>query len=144
MDVDPLTLLVAAPLSDAALLALGQSAFGPFEIVHEAVAVVVDAVGADLVHRGVDVALGVVSPRRFVPEYQIRICRRDFEPLGLESVGDAQVLVVVSRQIEGLSLNLRAPLVINVDARRGRQIIAKDPLPVQFILPTASDLRRSA
>ena len=30
----------------------------------------------------------------------------------------------------GCALNLRAPLVINVEGRRGRQVVAKDPLPV--------------
>ena len=35
----------------------------------------------------------------------------------------------------GCRLNLRAPLVINVEGRRGRQVIAKDPLPVRLMLP---------
>ena len=62
----------------------------------------------------------------------------------LDNLRDAQVAVIVSRQAEGLSLNLRAPLVINVEARRGRQVIAKDALPVQFLLPSVEPLRRSA
>lgn len=91
-----------------------------------------------------DTALGVVSPRRFVPDYQLRISRQDLEPLGLAGAGDAQIVVVVARHPEGLSLNLRAPLVINVEGRRGRQVIAKDPLSVQFALPTSGELLRVA
>jgi flagellar assembly factor FliW len=91
-----------------------------------------------------DAALGVVSPRRFVPDFQLRIARQEVEPLGLASADGAQIVVIVSRHAEGLSLNLRAPLVINVDTRRGRQVIAKDPLPVQFALSTVGELRRSA
>ena len=34
------------------------------------------------------VALAVVSPRRFVKDYQVRVSRRDIEPLGLKSPGD--------------------------------------------------------
>jgi flagellar assembly factor FliW len=91
-----------------------------------------------------DMALGVVSPRRFVPDYQLRISRQDLEPLGLAGAHEAQIVVIVSRHPEGLSLNLRAPLVINIEGRRGRQVIAKDPLPVQFALPAGADLRRTA
>ncbi|BBO31880.1 flagellar assembly protein FliW [Lacipirellula parvula] len=89
-------------------------------------------------------ALGVVSPRRFVPDFQLRIARQDLAPLQLVEPTDAQVVVVVSRHAEGLALNLRAPLVINVDARKGRQVIAKDPLPVRLILPTDGEMRLTA
>jgi flagellar assembly factor FliW len=91
-----------------------------------------------------DTALGVVSPRRFVPDYQLRIARQDLAPLQVTSARDAQVVVVVSRHAEGLALNLRAPLVINVDARKGRQVIAKDPLPIRLVLPLNGELRMTA
>lgn len=91
-----------------------------------------------------DAALGVVNPRRFVPDYQLRISRQDLEPIGLAGAGDAQIVVIVARHPEGLSLNLRAPLIINVERRRGRQVIAKDPLPVQFALPSLGESRRAA
>jgi flagellar assembly factor FliW len=91
-----------------------------------------------------EAALGVVSPRRFVADYQLRVSRRDVAPLQLASPCDAQVVVIVSRHAEGLALNLRAPLVINVEARRGRQVIAKDPLPVRLVLPTSGDMRLTA
>lgn len=89
-------------------------------------------------------ALGVVSPRRFVSDYQLRIARQDLAPLQLVHATDAQVVVIVSRHPEGLALNLRAPLVINVDGRKGRQVIAKDPLPVRLILPTDGEMRLTA
>jgi flagellar assembly factor FliW len=91
-----------------------------------------------------DVALGVVSPRRYVPDFQLRIARQELVPLGLAEANDAQVVVIVSRHPEGLSLNLRAPLVINVDARRGRQVIAKDSLPVRLTLSAAEELKLTA
>ncbi len=91
-----------------------------------------------------ETALGVVSPRRFVADYQLRVNRQDLAPMQLASTRDAQVVVVVSRHPEGLALNLRAPLVINVEGRRGRQVIAKDPLPVRLILPSSGEMRLSA
>jgi flagellar assembly factor FliW len=91
-----------------------------------------------------EAALGVVSPRRFVADYQLRVSRQDLAPLQLATARDAQVVVIVSRHPEGLALNLRAPLVINVEGRRGRQVIAKDPLPVRLILPSTGEMRLTA
>lgn len=91
------------------------------------------------------VALGIVSPRRFVPDYQLRVDRDDLRSLDLDTVRDAEVVVIASRQPSGLTLNLRAPLVINVERKRGCQVIAKDAHPVQFPLASAPlQLRRSA
>jgi flagellar assembly factor FliW len=90
------------------------------------------------------VALAVVSPRRFVPEYQVRVSRRDIEPLGLESPSDAQVLVIVNQSGGSLTLNLKAPLVIHLETAQGRQVIAKDDHAVQHLLPAAPPLRKSA
>src|SRR5687767_10002949 len=39
-----------------------------------------------------EVALAVVSPRRFVPDYRVRVARRDIQPLGLSDSAGAQVL----------------------------------------------------
>jgi len=91
-----------------------------------------------------DVALAVVSPRRFVPDYQLRVARQDLAPLGLASDRDAQIVVIVGRRPEGLCLNLRAPLVINVEGRRGRQVVAKDSLPIRLMLPRDEELRMTA
>ena len=89
------------------------------------------------VDRG-DVALAVVSPRRFVPDYQMRIARRELEPLELENVGAAHVLVIFGRTQHSVTLNLKAPLVINLDRRLGRQVITNGQLPIQFEIPTRS------
>lgn len=90
------------------------------------------------------VALAVVSPRRFVPDYRVRVSRRDINPLGLDSPSDAQVLVIVNEASGSLTLNLKAPLVIHLELRLGRQVIAKDDHAIQHLLPGASPLRKSA
>ncbi len=91
------------------------------------------------------IALGVVSPRRFMPDYQLRTDRAELQSLELTTARDAEVVVIASRQASGLTLNLRAPLVINVERRRGCQVIAKDDLPVQFALSLPSiPLKRTA
>ena len=92
-----------------------------------------------------DVAMPVVSPRRFVTEYQVRLDPADVDLLQLSEVEQAFVLAVVSRNDETLTLNLRAPLVINLDRRIGSQIITVDAQPMQYELATLPTiLRRSA
>jgi flagellar assembly factor FliW len=91
-----------------------------------------------------DVALAVVSPRRFVPDYRVRVARRDVQPLNLATADEAQVLAIVNQHGEGLAINLKAPLVVHVAARLGRQIVAKDDHPVQHPLACQPPLRRTA
>jgi flagellar assembly factor FliW len=81
-----------------------------------------------------EVALAVVSPRRFVPDYQVRIPRSELSPLALDDMRDAQVVVVVGENGTGLTLNLKAPIVINLQARTGRQVVASGDLPLQYDL----------
>ena len=91
-----------------------------------------------------DLALAVVSPRRFVADYRARVTRRDLHGLQIESARDAHVLVVVGKDDCGLTVNLRAPLVINPQTRRGRQIVALDDHSMRYPLAATVPLRRSA
>jgi flagellar assembly factor FliW len=104
-----------------------------------------DALGwLQCVSRG-DVALAVVSPRRFVPDYQVRIPRSELTPLAIADIRQAQVVVVVGTTGTDLTLNLKAPIVINLEARTGRQVVASGELPLQYELKTnRQPLRKSA
>ena len=91
-----------------------------------------------------EVALAVVSPRRFVADYQVRVGRRDLAPLGDADSASLQVLVILNRCAEGLSLNLKAPLVVNLETKQGRQIVAKNDHEVRYVLGATIPMRRSA
>jgi flagellar assembly factor FliW len=92
-----------------------------------------------------DVALAVVSPRRFVPDYQVRIPRSELTPLALADMRQAQVVVVVGKTATGLTLNLKAPIVINLVARTGRQVVASGELSMQYeLVPQRPSLKKSA
>jgi flagellar assembly factor FliW len=92
-----------------------------------------------------DIALAVVSPRRFVPDYQVRIPRSELTPLALADMRQAQVVVVVGKTATGLTLNLKAPIVINLEARTGRQVVASGELSMQYELSTTQQpLKKSA
>jgi flagellar assembly factor FliW len=92
-----------------------------------------------------DVALAVVSPRRFVPDYQVRIPRSELSPLAMRDLRDAQLLVIVAQHTETLTLNLKAPIVINVEARTGRQVVASGDLPMRYeLVGRRSHFKKSA
>jgi flagellar assembly factor FliW len=91
-----------------------------------------------------DLALAVVSPRRFVPDYSVRVARRDVEPLAIADPADAQVLVVVGQVDGALALNLKAPLVVHLQERLGRQIVARDDHSVQHRLANGGPARKIA
>ncbi len=91
------------------------------------------------------VALPTVSPRRFVPGYRISLGRSQLTPLELAALDRAFALAVVNRNESGLTLNLRAPIIVNLDRRIGRQVITSDEQPIQLALPSSTvRLRKSA
>ena len=83
-----------------------------------------------------EVALPVVSPRRFVQDYEVRLEQEEVEKLQLAPNEQAYVLGIVGRDHDTLTLNLRAPLVINLNRRIGFQIITVDNQPMQYDLAT--------
>jgi flagellar assembly factor FliW len=82
--------------------------------------------------------LAVVSPSRFLPGLKMRIARRELEPLRLEGMKSARVLAIVGKTNRSVTLNLKAPLVINLHRRLGRQVITNGDLPLQYELGTAA------
>jgi len=78
-----------------------------------------------------EVAFAVVSPRRYVPGYRLHVARRELETLEIKDLHAARVLVILGKSGRSVTLNLKAPVVINLDRRLGRQVIANGDLPVQ-------------
>jgi flagellar assembly factor FliW len=92
-----------------------------------------------------EIAFAVVCPRRFVPEYQVRVSRGELSPLCLTEVREAQVLSILGKNERGLTLNLKAPLVINLERRLGRQVITNGDQPIQYpLVSDSAPLRKTA
>jgi flagellar assembly factor FliW len=89
-----------------------------------------------------EIALAVVSPRRFVPDYQVRVPRREIEAIELQDPSRSQVLVIVGKNERSVTLNLKAPLLLNMERQIGRQAIVVNDVPVQYELMTPQ--RRAA
>ncbi len=91
-----------------------------------------------------DVALPLVSPRRFVPAYRVRITKDQLTPLELAVLDHAFVLVAVSCHETGPTINLRAPIVVNLERRIGRQLVTSTVESIQqAILGESTTLRKS-
>jgi flagellar assembly factor FliW len=76
-------------------------------------------------------AMAVVSPRRFLPDYNVRVTRNQLVPLELSPEAPMFVLSILSKNDGQLTLNLRAPLVLNLQRQLGRQVITSDEQPTQ-------------
>ncbi len=73
-----------------------------------------------------DLAFVVTDPSRWCEDYEATIRREHMDILELEHVDDARVFVIVNKYDEALTANLQGPLVINLRARRGMQIVLSD------------------
>ena len=92
------------------------------------------------------VALPVISPRKFAPDYKVNVPTRQLAPLKLRSSDQVYILNVVSKSGKTLTTNLRSPIVVNLTQRLACQVITTDPLPLALPI-TLSDmpaLRRMA
>lgn len=89
-------------------------------------------------------ALAVVSPRRFVASYRIRVARHQLASLTLHDHDRMYVLSVVNKQDGQCVINLRAPILINLDRRLGCQLITNDDQPLQLPLTEPLVRRKSA
>lgn len=92
-----------------------------------------------------DTALAVVSPRRFAPDYKVRVAPSQLQALDLGPQDQLQVLTIVNKSEGRLTLNLRAPLLVNLSRRLGRQMVTNDEQPLQLpIAEVVTPLRKSA
>lgn len=73
-----------------------------------------------------DLAFVVCDPRLFVADYQVPAKLEELKTIGLEHAEEAQVFVIVNKVDGLLTGNFQGPLVINVENRRGRQLVLSD------------------
>lgn len=74
-------------------------------------------------------AFVVASPFTFFPKYDIEVDDNDIAEItggGLE-VPEVLCVVTISKDLSGITMNLRAPILLFNTVRLGRQIIINDP-----------------
>ena len=79
-------------------------------------------------------ALPVMDPLLVKEDYNPFVEDELLKPLGELNGENLFILVTVTvpEKLEELSVNLKAPIVINVDTRKACQIIVEDDLPVKY------------
>lgn len=79
-------------------------------------------------------AMPVMSPLLVRPDYNPRIQDELLTPLGELNEDNLFVLVTVKvpKNIEGMTINLKAPFIINTDNMKGGQLIVEDDEQVRF------------
>lgn len=71
------------------------------------------------------IAFVLINPLLFKPEYTVEVNEAEVLDLGLESEEDAAISVIVTMPSDPqkMTANLKAPLVFNLQNRKGRQVI---------------------
>ena len=79
-------------------------------------------------------AMPVVNPVDIVPEYDPTVNDDMLSGMGEFTQDNMYVLVTIKvpRDITQMTVNLKAPIIINADTRRGGQIIVEDDVDVRF------------
>jgi len=73
-----------------------------------------------------ELAFVVTDPTLFVTGYEVPIRQDQLETLALESLDDAQVLVIVNKYGECLTGNLQGPIVVNTMTGAAEQLVLAD------------------
>jgi len=68
----------------------------------------------------------VTDPSLFVRGYSVPVHPEQLATLGMSSLDEAQVFVIVNKTDQSLTGNLQGPLVINVRDRCGEQLVLSD------------------
>lgn len=92
------------------------------------------------------VALPLVSPRRFAADYKVGVTGRSLAPLHLRNSDRVFIMNVMSKSGKTLTINLRSPIVINLTQRLACQVITTEahPLALPISLGTTQTLRMAA
>ena len=81
-----------------------------------------------------DIAFPVADPLTVKEDYLPSVNEEMLVPLGEMKEENTYILVTVTvpKKVEDFSINLKAPIVINMETHKGAQIITEDDHPVKF------------
>ncbi|GAQ24371.1 flagellar assembly factor FliW [Tepidanaerobacter syntrophicus] len=87
------------------------------------------------------IALPVVNPYSFYPDYAPEISEEDLKRLKISSAEEALALCVItiSQDTSTITVNLKAPIIINVSERLADQLIAEN---ADYSIRQPLDIRR--
>lgn len=73
-------------------------------------------------------AFPIIEPKIFNPDYSIKLLPNELNSLDLETVNQACVytILTIPKNITEMSANMKAPIVINNQTKKARQIVLQD------------------
>lgn len=91
-------------------------------------------------------AFPVMQPNAVKTDYNPTVNDEVLSPLGELNEDNTYVLVTLtaSADVKETSVNLKAPIVINTDTRKGCQIIVEDDYPVKYKIYEAVQAKKKA
>lgn len=91
-------------------------------------------------------AFPVMQPNTVKPDYNPTVSDEMLSPIGELNEENTYVLVTLTAaaDVKESSVNLKAPIVINTETRKGCQIIVEDDYPVKFKIYEAVQSRKKA
>ncbi|MBQ3030084.1 MAG: flagellar assembly protein FliW, partial [Agathobacter sp.] len=80
-----------------------------------------------------DIAFPVTDPMHLIDDYNPSVSEEIIAPLGEMTDENTYLLVTVTvpKKVEDFSVNLKAPIVINMATNKGAQVITEDDYPVK-------------
>lgn len=81
-----------------------------------------------------DFAFPVMMPHIVKEDYKPNVNEELIAPLGELTEENTYILVTVTvpKKVEDFTVNLKAPIVINMDTNKGVQVIVEDDYPVKY------------
>lgn len=81
-------------------------------------------------------AMPVINPLDVKPDYKPTVSTEELEALGEMPIESTFILVTmtVPKEIEKMSVNLKAPFIINMENLQGAQLIVEDDYPVKYMV----------
>jgi flagellar assembly factor FliW len=81
-----------------------------------------------------DIAFPVMRPHAVKEDYTPNVNHEIVAPLGELTEENTYFLVTVTvpKKVEDFSVNLKAPIVINIDNNKGVQLIVEDDYPIKY------------
>ncbi len=75
-----------------------------------------------------ELAFAVLEPKIFKSDYTVRLSGAELRELKLENLNNTSVLSILTlpADLQGMSANLKAPLVINLTQKLGRQVVLQE------------------
>lgn len=90
------------------------------------------------------IAFPVMRPETVMPDYHPTVNDELLQPMGELKNENTYILVTVTAasDVKKTSVNLKAPIIVNSETRKGCQIIAEDDYPVKYMIYEAIQARK--